>query len=219
MREPHPHQAIADQLILSILGNASFDGLGEQAIIQSAKDCAIDVHLARVLFPSVPNDIIIYAHDYGDRKMVEFIKHSELTGVRAIIHGGIMFRYQYFAPYRAAIKSASIHLANPLQSPLGLDLTARTADALWICAGDASHDFNYYTKRGLLIGVLLTALPVYLSDNSPELSETDEFVRNRLNDVVEFGKFLGKAPPLNPPEFFKNFWKQGAMRLRTRHHV
>ena len=50
----------------------------------------------------------------------------------------------------------------PQNVPLGLRIGWRTADLMWVQAGDSSTDFNHYTKRLTLGGVYASTLLVWL---------------------------------------------------------
>jgi len=72
----------------------------------------------------------------------------------------------------------------PQNVATGAKLAWRTADRIWRLAGDATTDFNHYSKRGLLIGVYASTLLVFLDDESEGLAETRAFLDRRIGDVM-----------------------------------
>ena len=78
-------------------------------------------------------------------------------------------------------------------STLGLKCLYRTVDAIWYAAGDRSTDYNFYTKRLLLAGVVSSTLLCWLNDRSEGHAETWAFLDRRISQVVRVGGRLGKG--------------------------
>ena len=71
----------------------------------------------------------------------------------------------------------------------GKKLAWRTVDSIWTnIAMDKSTDFNYYTKRGLLLCVYNLASLYWISDESVDFADTKDFIVRRLDDTVTIGK-------------------------------
>ncbi len=68
-----------------------------------------------------------------------------------------------------------------------------SASRIWILAGDESTDFNYYTKRSLLLSIYKPALSYYSKDTSEGFSNTREFVDKRIDKVMQIVK-IKKIP-------------------------
>jgi len=68
--------------------------------------------------------------------------------------------------------------------PLGAKLLYEAVDTIWHGAGDASTDFNFYTKRGLLAGVYTATLLYWLDDRSENAAASEAFLARRLADVL-----------------------------------
>ncbi len=213
------HNKLADDFILKYLTHAGFDGLGMHAFeIALGEFDEYQANILRVLFPSVPNDCLTYAHQYADSVMINAIS-DDIKGVRAILFHGLMARYEFMKPYRLAIQKSALHFSLPHQIPLGIRLVADSADALWQRAGDNSVDFNYYTKRALLMGVISATLPVYCNDKTENLHETADFLRHRLDNVVAIGKNIHQASQkfsLPRPFKFAQIFNKIPLCLKTR---
>jgi ubiquinone biosynthesis protein COQ9 len=95
--------------------------------------------------------------------------------------------------WREAARSATAWLAAPLHAPLATRLTYRTCDAIWHAAGDTATDFNFYTKRGLLAGVVLSTTLYWLQDGSEGRQATSAFLDRRIAEVLRLGARIGKA--------------------------
>ncbi len=67
-------------------------------------------------------------------------------------------------PHREAVRRGLSFLALPVNAPLGAKLLYRTVDDIWYAAGDRAADFSFYTKRGLLAGVVASTTLYWLDD-------------------------------------------------------
>ena len=76
---------------------------------------------------------------------------------------------------------------------MGVKLLYRTVDSIWRAIGDTSTDFNFYTKRAILAGVYSTTLMRWFSDGTANETETSEFLRRRIDDVMKFEKFKAQV--------------------------
>jgi hypothetical protein len=63
-----------------------------------------------------------------------------------------------------------------------------TADAIWEALGDASDDYNWYTKRATLSAVYGATVLYWLGDESPENRDTWAFLDRRIEDVMRIEK-------------------------------
>lgn len=64
----------------------------------------------------------------------------------------------------------------------------RVVDEMWTAAGDTSTDYNFYTKRGILAGVLASTMLRWLADTSDDHEATWSFLDNRIENVMQFEK-------------------------------
>jgi ubiquinone biosynthesis protein COQ9 len=60
-------------------------------------------------------------------------------------------------------------------------------------AGDRATDYNYYTKRLLLAGVLSSTTLFWLNDRSKDHAATWAFLDRRIDEVLKVGGRLGKT--------------------------
>ena len=78
--------------------------------------------------------------------------------------------------------------ALPLNAPDGAKMLWQTADRIWTLLGDTSEDFNWYTKRMTLSGVIGSTLLFWLGDDSHDTQATWDFLDRRIGDVMQFEK-------------------------------
>ncbi|MGH6948453.1 MAG: COQ9 family protein, partial [Kiloniellales bacterium] len=58
---------------------------------------------------------------------------------------------------------------------------------------DTATDYNYYSKRLLLAGVMSATLLVWLDDRSESHATTWRFLDRRLDEVIAIGGRLGRG--------------------------
>ena len=86
---------------------------------------------------------------------------------------------------KALLAKISQYYLSPSKNLYGLKLSFKTCDQIWHYAGDRSTDYNFYTKRTLLLGVFLPSLLYYLGDNSSDHTDTDDFIDYSLEKIVK----------------------------------
>jgi len=68
----------------------------------------------------------------------------------------------------------------------------KIADEIWFLSGDKSTDYNYYTKRIILMKVYALTFSFFIFDNSENLERTRNFLNKEIDLVLKFGKFANK---------------------------
>ena len=85
-----------------------------------------------------------------------------------------------------ATRRCAAFLALPLNADLGLKLAWESADHLWHWAGDTATDWNHYSKRTILSGILIPALTLRWFDGR---EAAEAFVAARIENVMTFEKW------------------------------
>ena len=65
----------------------------------------------------------------------------------------------------------------------------KIADEIWFLAGDKSTDYNYYTKRIILMNIYALTFSFFVFDNSKDLEKTKKFLDKEISVVLNFGNF------------------------------
>ena len=68
----------------------------------------------------------------------------------------------------------------------------KIADEIWFLAGDKSTDYNYYTKRIILMNIYAITFSFFVFDNSKDLERTKKFLDKEISAVLKFGNFKNK---------------------------
>ena len=66
------------------------------------------------------------------------------------------------------------------------------SDEVWFVSGDSSTDFNYYTKRFILMNIYVSTFLYFLKDSSEDFSKTENLLDKQIKAVLKFGKLKSK---------------------------
>ena len=106
--------------------------------------------------------------------------------IRERIARAVSARMEAGAVDLEATRRCAAFLALPSNTDLGLKLAWETADLLWTWAGDTATDWNHYSKRAILSGILIPALTMRWFDGK---DAADAFVARRIENVMAFEKW------------------------------
>ena len=184
-------QATRDQILLATLPHVAFDGWSRAALKAGVADAGLGTDMVLRAFPGGIPDLVDHSADWADRRMIEELAGLDLAAmrVRDRVAAGVKARLQVLAPYREATRRALAYLALPPNAPMAARLTWRTVDAIWYAAGDGAADFNFYTKRGLLLPVYMATVLYWLSDQSGDGAATWAFLDRRIAEVMKIPAF------------------------------
>jgi ubiquinone biosynthesis protein COQ9 len=185
---PPERSASRDAAIAAMLPHVPFDGWTLRAVRAGLAETGAAPEDADQLFPGGAADMIETFCDWSDRRM-EASAASLDPGLRLHqrLRALIALRLEQNRPHKEAVRHALALLALPGHARLAFSCTARTVDAIWHAAGDASADFSWYTKRAILAAVYGTTLLYWLRDPSEDDAATLAFLDRRLAAVAGIG--------------------------------
>ena len=112
-------------------------------------------------------------------KINEKIKYFLIR--RLMIFEGLVNKKKFF---KKVLKPNSILSANKI--------LFKIADEIWFLAGDKSTDYNYYTKRIILMKIYAITFSFFVFDDSKNLEKTKKFLDKEINLVLKFGNLKKK---------------------------
>lgn len=192
-----------DKILQSVLAQVPFDGWTEAAYTRGVKTAGASRGEADLLFAGGVRDVIEYFSASADRAMQERIDDEPgftRLKIREKIAFAVRTRLEYLTPHREAVRRMMFWYAMPLHAPLGLRRLYKTVDLMWRAAGDTATDFNFYTKRILLAGVLKTTMLYWFDDESEDCEKTWAFLDRRIGDVLKVGKTISLMKEWKPSE-------------------
>ena len=77
-----------------------------------------------------------------------------------------------------------------------LKILFNISDEIWFLAGDKSLDFNFYSKRFILMNIYLNSFLYLISQKHKDLKSLENFVDKQIKAVLTFGKFKTKFKSL-----------------------
>jgi ubiquinone biosynthesis protein COQ9 len=183
------------EIVQAALNIASFEGWSEAMLAKSAVVAGLPALEARRFFPAGVADALAWYDAYLNTELQRLAADAPLATMRVHerIHFLVKARLELMAPHKEAVRRALAWQAIPWHSGSSLARGWEIADTIWSLAGDTSTDFNYYTKRSLLLQVYASTLLFWLHDTSPAHKESWEFLTRRIQGVLTFGKQFGKA--------------------------
>jgi len=190
MMQPPERSPERDAAIETMLPSVPFDGWTSRALRHALAAIGADPADAPMLFPGGAADMIEAFCDLADRRMADAAAATDMTGMRvpARVRAVIALRLTWNRPHKEAVRRALSVMALPGNLRASAACTARTVDAIWHAAGDASADFSWYTKRAILSGIYTATLLYWLRDQSEDDAATLAFLDRRLAGVAAFGR-------------------------------
>ena len=181
---------IRAKLAPGIAANAAFDGWSDAARDMAAQAEGVDTDVAALAFKDGPVDMIDawFAHIDGVMLTAVPPERLALMKIREKITALVEARLDATSIDRESLRRALAILALPQNLAKATRLGWRTVDTIWRAAGDVATDYNYYTKRTILLGVYASTITVFLDDESEGLAETRAFLGRRINGIMQFEK-------------------------------
>jgi ubiquinone biosynthesis protein COQ9 len=181
---------IRAKLAPGIAANAAFDGWSDAARDMAAQADGIDTDIAALAFKDGPVDMIDAWFAHIDDVMLAALPPERLAlmKVREKITALVEARLDATSIDRESLRRAVAILALPQNLAKATRLGWRTVDTIWRAAGDVATDYNYYTKRTILLGVYASTITVFLDDESEGLADTRAFLRRRIDGIMQFEK-------------------------------
>lgn len=141
-----------------------------------------------LLLPNGARDLaVLLWRRHDDQAMAALAEvDPQSLKIRERIARGVEARLEAAAADGEAEKRAAGFLALPTNADLALSLTWATADLIWRWAGDSATDWNHYSKRAILSGILVPAATLRLFDGK---EAADAFVAARIENVMAFEKW------------------------------
>lgn len=140
-------------------------------------------------FPRGRADLAAYFSEWADDAMLAKMEKEDLPAmrIRDRVALGVRARLEILSPHRDAVRENLRYLAPPPRHARLPGMVWRTADAIWRAAGDTATDYNHYTKRILLSGVLVSTMLFWLNDESGDFEKTQRFLDRRIENILKIG--------------------------------
>lgn len=180
-----------ERILAASVAHVPFDGWTWRAVARGARDAGYPEPEAHLAFPDGIREVAAAYSAELDHRMLNALNgrgpEIQAMKVRDRVALAVRLRLESAGAEREAVRRLVAFLALPENLGLGPKLLWETVDAVWRGVGDRSVDFSYYTKRGLLAGVVGAAVLYWLTDESEGFADTWAFVDRRIADVMRVG--------------------------------
>ena len=193
------------ELLQNFLGLSVFNGLSDQSLLMAGREMGLNEGQISIIAPNGPVSMIDYWFSLADEFMVQNLNSRQGLKIREKASLAIRSRLEYFSSNKEAFRKAIALLALPTNSLRALLIGNRFSDLAWRTFGDKSTDFNYYSKRAMLLATDIATAAYFLSDESDEHQDTWAFLDRRIENIMqiektkfEIKKFTANLPDPTP---------------------
>lgn len=185
---------IRNKILAAALPDVAFDGWTLDVLERAAFQAGYESSMAHSVFPGGVDDAIAWFSHWADEAMLKALKGGNAPAVRVrdLVAQAVWARFTVLGPHKEAVRLAMAWWARPFRKVAAARALWATADEIWIFAGDKATDYNRYTKRSLLCGVLASTTLYWLNDASQDHEDSRDFLDRRIENVLVIGKIVGK---------------------------
>jgi ubiquinone biosynthesis protein COQ9 len=180
------------RLLEAMLPHVPFDGWSDKALASAAADLGIAPATASLVFPDGQRDMMVALADWTkDHLRLALADGKMLTNmkIRDKIRLSVRTRFEtVLGTHKEAIRKGSHIMAMPRHAALTAKLTWAAADDIWRMCGDTATDYNHYTKRAILTGVLGAISLSWLADETPDAAATWALLDRQIDGIMQFEK-------------------------------
>lgn len=182
-------QKIITSLMKNIWPHIAEQGWGWDTFSAFCQNKKMDVGHIKLAFPGGLDEIIITLNDELDRQVVKKLEKG--LGITATLKTAIEHKIDFKLEHKGAFKKIFQYLLTPPHPFLSMKLAFKTVNRFWYLAGDQSTDYNYYSKRLLLLYVYIPTM-VYLLTKDKTKEDVVTFMNRRFTEVAFIPKIKKK---------------------------
>lgn len=186
--ENQPPKDKKSELLFAFLDEALFAGLNSASLRKAAANSGLSKGETEILAPNGVISMIDYWFSLADEVMIAALLLGNGLKIRQKATLAIRSRLEFLGQHKEALRYAIVQLALPHNARRGLEIGYRFSDAAWRAFGDTSTDFNYYSKRTILLGVDLATTTFFLGDDSLDKQDSWAFLDRRIENIMQFEK-------------------------------
>ena len=179
------------------LPEIAFDGWSDEVLARAGEQAGIDADTLHLAFSGGVGDLIAAFSSQGDSAMLAALDAPDEMKIRDRIRHAVRVRLEVDAGNREAARRAAGWLSLPGRHALAAQLVYATADHIWHWAGDTATDYNHYSKRLILSGVIGATRLVWFGDESDGFEKSWAFLDRRIENVMQFEKTKAKWQAAN----------------------
>tara|TARA_Y100000034_G_C6847963_1_gene384345 strand:- start:550 stop:1200 length:651 start_codon:yes stop_codon:yes gene_type:complete len=185
---------LRQNIVQTVLEESAFEPFRLSVILSYLKQKNVSEQQFEALYPDGLPQLAQDISDFFDKEMLGKLptKKPEDMRIRDAIELGVLTRLEVMMPYKGAVQTLTQYWGKPWTGLKAGKAIWSTVDNIWNWAGDTSTDYNHYTKRSLLSGVLASTYLYWVSEDDPDLQKTQGFLARRIENVMQLGKVIGR---------------------------
>lgn len=186
--EPDWADTMEQAVLDAAIRRAPVLGWNARMVRAACEDNGLSLGDEELLLPNGARDLAaLLSRRHDDRAMATLAEVDPASlKIRERIARALSARMEAGAGDLDATRKCAAFLALPTNADLGLKLAWETSDLLWNWAGDTATDWNHYSKRTILSGILIPALTMRWFDGR---EPAEAFVAARIENVMAFEKW------------------------------
>lgn len=194
-----PSSLLCSRWLEKLLVQVPRHGWSEHAARLAAEEAGLSEGEQALAAPGGVHDLMEAFFDEAEVAARDTLLAAPLADMR--VHERVALGIRAFLgamePHHDAVRRASAHAFLPYRAGNAAQRCWSVSDTIWTATGDASDDYNFYTKRGLLASVLPPIVMYWTRE--PESEALDDFIAARLKGAMTFGRVGGRiaAPVLD----------------------
>ena len=195
-----PSSELRDRWLEALLPHVTFDGWTRESADLAAKEAGLSADEQALAAPGGVLDLINHFFERAEEALESGLKSEDLTdfGVRYKVARGIRLWLDALDPHREPVRRAAQRAFLPWRTGPAAGRAWKVADAIWTGIGDASTDYNKYSKRAILAASLPSI--VFAWADSADDDELDAMIEKTLTRAMKVGQTGGKLfKPLLAP--------------------
>ncbi len=193
MSEKSPYAETRLAVLAQALPEVAFEGWSNNLLQQAIAAAEIDQPMAELAFARGVDTLIETFSAQGDNEMLTALPTLDGMKTRERITEAVWQRLLVDSAHIEAARRAASYLSVPGRQKLAADLLFKTAHQMWRWAADTATDYNYYSKRLILSGVIAATRLYWFDDDSEDFGKTRAFLERRIENVMQFEKVKGQA--------------------------
>lgn len=181
------------EIITNLMKNL-WPHIAEQGWNWTAFECLcqtqeMDLGHIKLAFPGGLDEILITLNDELDKQVAR--KLDKGLGVITTLKTAIEHKIDFKLEHKKAFQKIAHYLLTPPHPFLSMKLAFKTVNRFWYRAGDQSTDYNYYSKRLLLMYVYIPTM-TYLLMKDKSKDDVITFMNRRFTEVAFIPKIKQK---------------------------
>ncbi|MAH78669.1 MAG: COQ9 family protein [Rickettsiales bacterium] len=186
-------ESFKKQLVLETIKNFSKTSSFENALKNSLKKINVPSQdwkrIEKFHFPNGFQNLIEEFNKIINYKLNKKKLNLNKMGVSEKISFLVQSRITIKSEYKQSFKNIILNMIRPKNIYFSNKLLFKISDEIWFLSGDSSLDFNYYSKRLILMKIYFLTIVFWLKDKSSNNEKTFIFLQKQIKNVSKIGKY------------------------------